>query len=422
MEKSTTSPKKPNKYTEPRLCKGPKPVNVPKNSTIPKEWAKNDWYINYTFNGKQYRIKEGINRIKDHQEKERAAIALLLSIQEDLRKGFNPENSVSFDTLATKVNCTIEDTVEMYLQELSIYARKSTVGDYQSKLRHLIDAHPKKETNGFTTEDLEKYIQSKIHPKKPAKMFMGNRIIVLKNPVPWTNKTVKSARAVFSAFFQWCIEKEYFKGDNPVSKIKAKLVRSEVTPNERHNPFTDEDKIKLMDYLNEKDKTLAFFCRVIYYTCLRPGEIAKLQTKDLDLKRGQITIPLYAAKNTIKKTTETIDIDTNLLGEIKGLMKEKYPEDYFLVSTSDTIIGADKFGEDRAYKRFVKALKALGLLNKGYTLYSFKHYSNIQRILNNWTINEVMVANRHSSLAMTDKYLKKINRLTDISKKAIPAI
>lgn len=58
----------------------------------------------------------------------------------------------------------------------------------------------------------------------------------------------------------------------------------------------------------------------------------------------------------------------------------------------------------------------------GYTLYSFKHYSNIQRLGNGWNIAEIMKANRHGSVSMTDNYLKEITRDTEISKKAVPAI
>ena len=71
---------------------------------------------------------------------------------------------------------------------------------------------------------------------------------------------------------------------------------------------------------------------------------------------------------------------------------------------------------------FKKALKILNLDNKGYTLYSFKHFSNLQRFHAGWTIAEIMKANRHSSITMTETYLKNINKVTDISKKDVPKI
>lgn len=97
-------------------------------------------------------------------------------------------------------------------------------------------------------------------------------------------------------------------------------------------------------------------------------------------------------------------------------------KNFYLTSTSDTIIGEISIGNNKPYKQFKKALKILNLDNKGYTLYSFKHFSNLQRFHAGWTIAEIMKANRHSSITMTETYLKNINKVTDISKKDVPKI
>ncbi len=409
-------------YTEPRLCKGKRPTQVSNKSTLEKEWAKNEWYINYSFNGKQYRPRFDINRIQDHKEKFEYAQACILNLKNALKDGFNPEKPKEYISKKNNECITLPDAVEKYLQELKIYARPKTVGSYQSKLRYLIEAFPDKEVKSFTSKDLEKYIQNKIHSDKPAKLFLNNRSIELKKSIPWTPKTVKSARGVFSAFFQWCIASELFVGENPVSKIEAKKIRSEIAVEKRNIPFSEEDRLKIMAYLDQNDKTIAFYCRMIHYTCLRPGEIAALRVRDLDLNKGKITIPLAVTKNTKKSSVDIINIDSKLLNIIKTLFKEEYPKDYFLTSTSDSIIGAKSIGSNNAYKRFVKVLKALGLDKKGYTLYSFKYYSNVRRHLLGWKTSDVMAANRHSSLFMTEKYLKNINLYNNISEKDVPAI
>lgn len=124
----------------------------------------------------------------------------------------------------------------------------------------------------------------------------------------------------------------------------------------------------------------------------------------------------------MKNQVDRIVIESNLLKELKKLKIAEYPKEYYLTSTADTIMGPSVMSSDKAYKHFVKALKILGLQGKGYNLYSFKHYSNIQRFKGGWNLAEIMVANRHSSIAMTEKYLKNINRETDISKKEVPSI
>jgi len=410
------------KYTMPRLVKGKKPKNIPKGSTLDKEWTKNIWYVNYSFNGKQYRVKGDINRIKDHKEKAEQAEALLLSIKNDLKDGFDPSQPLAFAAKIVEDTITLKDAVEKYLTELKTYSRKKTVQSYDSKLRYLVEAYPGKQVKSFTQNDIVNYIRGKIHNAQPAKIFMNNKSIELNKSIAWTANTVRTAKGVFCTFFQWCINNNYYNGKNPSSELPLKMIRSEVAPDARHNPFTREDIIILMGYLDEHDPLTAFFCRIINSTCLRPGEISKLKIKDIDFLNKQIIVPLDVSKNTKKTTIDRIDIEPNLLDQFTKLELEKYPKEYFLTSNSDKIVGKSSITSNTAYKRFIKALKALGLQGKGYTLYSFKHYSNIQRLNSGWTVSEIMKANRHSSVSMTDKYLKQITRHTDISKKEVPAI
>jgi hypothetical protein len=411
-----------NNYTEPRLVKGKEPKNIPKGSTKEKEWAKKPWYINYSFNGKQYRVKGDLNRIKDYKEKAYQGEVLLQSIKNDLKNGFDPTNPEAFLVKYTQETITLSDAVGKYLEDIKLYNRPKTVQSYHSKLRYLIEEYPNKQVQSFSINDIETYIRKKIHNTEPAKIFMNNKSVQLEKAIPWTHNTVRTAKGVFRAFFQWCINNNYYKGKNPSAKLESKKIRSEVEAKPRHVPFTKEDVSKVMGYLDQHDKLTAFFCRFINSTCLRPGEVSKLKIKDIDFLNQQIVVPLSVTKNTKKATIDRINIEPNLFREFTRLEFEKYPKDYFLTSNSETIVGTSSIGSNSAYKRFVKALKALELDGKGYTLYSFKHYTNIQRLNSGWSISEIMKANRHSSVSMTDKYLRQINRDTDISKKEVPAI
>lgn len=413
---------KDKKHTVPKLVKGKKPTYIPKGSTLAKEWAKNIWYVNYTFNGKQYRIKEGINRIKDPIKKAYEADVLLQSIKNDLEKGFDPENPEAFIEKIINENITLSDAISKYIEELETYTRPKTVSSYKSKLHYFNESFPNKSVKNIKSSEIEKYIYNKIHSTKPAQLYLNGKRFELKNSIPWTPNTVRSAKGIFQAFFQWCIKNNYYIGENPVSKIEQKKIRSEVTVKPRHVPFTKDDIKLLMNYLDENDKPTAFFTRLIYSTCMRPGEISKLRLKDIDMKNKQIIIPLDITKNTKKTSVDIIDIEPNLYEELVSLNLENYPQNFFLTSKSNDIIGEVSIGSNKPYKNLVKALKILQLNNKGYTLYSFKHFSNLQRFNNGWSLAEIMKANRHSSISMTETYLKNINKVTDISKKKVPKI
>lgn len=410
------------KHTTPRLVKGPKPTNIPKGSNIEKEWAKNVWYVNYSFNGKQQRIKGNLNRIKDYKEKAYQAEVLIQSIKDDLYNGFNPEHPELFIEQLTKETINLSEAVNNFIADCKRHTRKKSVQSYQSKLRYLVETYQNKQLKDITAKDVERYIHSKIHNTTPARLYVNGKSVNRNKVIQWTPATVKAAKRIFTTFFNWCIREGYIK-ENPVSNIDNKKIRSEVEASDRHVPFSLEDATSIMQYLDENDKFTAFFCRFIYSTCLRPGEIRQLKVKDIDLQKSQIRVPLSAMKNTKKENKDLLDIEPNFLVELNKINLHAYPKEYYITSKDiNLIVGKENIGVNYAYNRFRAALTKLNLHEKGYDLYSFKHFGNIQRLNNGWTIAEIMKANRHSSFSMTEIYLKKITQQTDISKKEIPKI
>jgi integrase len=410
------------RYTLPKLVKGKKPEYIPKGSTIETELARNIWYVHYSYNGKQYRIKEGLNRIKDPKDKAKAGEVLRASIQMDLENGYNPEQPEIYIEQLSKETITLTDAVANFIADIKKYLRKKSVQSYESKLRYLAEAYPNKQLKDINEKNIEKYIQSKIRNVDPARMYMNGEVIQLDRVIKWTPNTVKAARRVFSAFFVWC-ENEKYITDNPMKKIEAKRIRSEVEAPIRNIPFSKGDLTAIMEYLDANDTYTAFFCRFIYETCMRPGEISKLKVKDFNLQNRQITVPLSVAKNTKKSDTDTVYINTNLYNQLVALKLSEYPKEYYITSKDlKNIVGVESIGENVPYKRFRKALVKLDLHEKGYNLYSFKHYSNIAFYRAGWSLDKLMKRNRHSSLLMTERYMKDLVNQTDISDLEGPAI
>ena len=59
-------------------------------------------------------------------------------------------------------------------------------------------------------------------------------------------------------------------------------------------------------------------------------------------------------------------------------------------------------------------------MDNNYTLYSFKHLSNVRKFRAGWTLAEICSANRHGSLSETETYLKELLKFVR-SDKAIPS-
>ncbi len=409
-------------YTIPTIYKGKKPKSLPKGAKLENVLAKNTWYVNYTFKGKQYRVKEGFNRIKDPKEKLYQFEILRKSIENDLRAGFDPTNPEIFRKKILKQEISLHDAIEKYLEEKRIYTRKKSEQSYNSKLRHFSKAFPGKKLAHITSKDIEKYIQGKINNESKDEMFINGKWVTLDKITRWSPKTTKNARRVFIGFFNWCIQKEQsFITVNPVKEIPHLNIRSENHPKDTNIPYSQEDLKIVMDYLDDNDPFVAFFCRLIYYTLLRPGEICKLKLINVDWDNKQIEIPLNVMKVTTTSEPDVINIGDSLfeLLSAKGIISMS--KSYYLVSTDENNISGDiPISSGKIYKRLKKHLKKLNLDVKGYTLYGFKHTSNILRFRNGWTLDELMKANRHTNIQSTLEYLNKITKQVDISNKPIP--
>jgi integrase len=390
-------------YTPPKLNKGKAPLSIPKGSSKLKELAKNTWYVSYSYNGKQFKIKSNINRFTDAIEKEFEGEILLESVKQDLANGFNPFKPLQWTERLRKETTTLDQAVKQFKEyHIKHKSRKKTISTYLSKVNALSKHFPNILVSEITTKNLQNFIQSKISDNT------------------YSQGSVKSAKRIFSTFFNVCIELELIT-TNPKIGFDARIKSSKVTE-ERHIPFSDADLKTIFKYLDVNDKYSAFFCRMIYYTCLRPAEIRGLKVKDVNLKTNTITIPASVKKNTTNSEKDYLDINQSFLPILENLNLDQYSRNYYLTGSSVNIVGEKKVGENTPYNKLISALKKLELNNKGYDLYSFKHTSNIKKYMDGWTLAQIMKANRHSNISTTEIYLKKLGMFIDIRDKAIPVI
>ena len=174
-----------------------------------------------------------------------------------------------------------------------------------------------------------------------------------------------------------------------------------------------------MKHLKEHDPYIHFFCVSLYNTCLRPNELRHVVIRDIDLEKRVLSVRSDITKN---KKDAMLPIPQAYYEELVKLNLDTYPPEYYLTGNTTNIIGKQSTSNNVQYKRFMKHLKHLKLDKKNYTLYSFKHYSNVKRVENGWSLADIMKVNRHSSIGMTEIYLKDLTKTTDIQSKDLPAI
>lgn len=389
------------KYTNPEIKRGKQITEVPKGSTKKKEQAKQTWYISFqAFNPssnsmERKRITGDINRIKDPNDKEEAAQLLCETYRELLEGGWNPFDEIGNEKLRRSVvNISMIEAVDAFVEYHKIKgSRKKTIQSYSSKLAFISNYFNEKKVCDIQDNDIIKFMNE------------------VSNSNKWAPKTFNNAKGIYYGLYEF-LKLEKYVSENHFASIKTKFVPK----TESHRVFTDEDFKLIMEAVN-KDKMLALFTRSIYYTCIRPGELMQLKRKHYDLDKNQILVPSYISKNKKDGFVHIADEFKKLLEQFRDIDGE-----YHLFCNDDQLYGTIPYHPNRPYKRLMSILKKLDLHKKGYTLYSFKHFSNVKKSLSGWTVAEIMKANRHASIEQTEKYLKDLLEFVDITKKPIPTI
>jgi integrase len=391
-------------YTEPFLSKGKAVKTAPKGSTKAKEEAKQNWFINFSFfnpvTGKMQRFRKTRdgNRIKDLDKKVAHFNALKAMYEELLSGGWNPIDEESNAELRrTAIAITLvegRDLFKAYHQSKG--SRPKSISTYLSKVNALIE-HFGAETKANEITDFH------------ITTFLNHQEATL----GWIGTTYVNSKIALNNYFRYLTVNKYIPA-NPVTNTETrKKIKTE-----SHQVFNEDDFKLIMDWLNQKDAYAALFCKSIYYTCIRPKELRHLQLKHMDMKKGTITVPASISKN---KLAQPVFIDGSLMVELKKLNLTSYSQDYFLFGSTTNIVGPTHIGENTPYTRFRKCLVALKLDDKDYTLYALKHFSNVSKRKAGWTFDDIARANRHSSIAETETYLKHLMKYAP-NDKVIPPI
>lgn len=186
-------------------------------------------------------------------------------------------------------------------------------------------------------------------------------------------------------------------GKNPFQI--AKLIE-----NEPETSIWNEDlKIKIANHLKENKPELFTILLMVYHCYLRPDEIRQIQVKNINLERGTIKIIAKKGKsNHVKYPT----ISNQLREILTPLIKSLNPEDYIFsrgLKPGKKPISRNVIS--MSFKKFREELK----IPKEYKLYHFKHTGNSEMLEKGLNIRELQAQNGHSSISITEKYLRKIN-------------
>jgi integrase/recombinase XerC len=190
----------------------------------------------------------------------------------------------------------------------------------------------------------------------------------------------------------------------PANPFQLKPLKTGATT--KNIAFTAEHQILVENYLRDNEPELYLFTRFLYYGFIRPGELLSLKGCHLDRERMFIRVPGEISKNG---QTETIPILRPLLAEIGTKV---FPDEKFLFGF-DLKPGNYKSGKQVPFRRHEKILDSLGLKEYHYTLYSWRHTGAVNAYLSGVGLKQLQALFRHSSVSVTDNYLKSLGLRTD---------
>jgi len=333
----------------------------------------------------QKRIK--LNRIKSVTERKKYARKLVIKINEKLAEGWNP----FIEQEAPKSFHKLFDAIDYFLKIKAKELRYDSMRTYKSYARQLKDFLSKKHKgNQMNAIDFN---------RKMAVEFL-NYMYVTKNV---SEVAYNSHRNFGRLLFNWLIENQYCKA-NPYVGIKSKKEKEKI-----RIPITANYRDKIKQHLLQKNEyEFLAVCMLTYYTFLRPKEICLLKPGMIDLKLHLIILPPEITKNG---KTRTVTIPDELKKYLLKLSLDEIDLRYYIFST---YFKPGKVLKDSRYvgKRWTKLRKEINL-PKNVQFYSLKDTGIIQMLRDGISPELVRDQAGHSSLEITNKYVKFVNNVAD---------
>lgn len=253
-----------------------KKFSIPKLKSYPLEEGK-DWYVWFRYQGgNPIRISEGINKIKDYEERVIAGNVLAEVLHDKLKNGWNPNEKKKSLPKPNEYSYTIEEAYKLaYDIILNSSLSPKTKSRYKTHFNYFIKAIKDLKFNKFLLGEFEPYhinlILEKIGKRKPKSNVFFN--------VHLTG---------CSKFFSVLAE-EFIIKNNPVAFIKEKKHTSE-----KKRLLTDEEYIEIFAHF---EKISPYF--VTYLMCqelgVRPEEIRGIKCGMI--KSGYFELPAEITKN-----------------------------------------------------------------------------------------------------------------------------
>lgn len=342
-----------------------------------------EFYTTYQDLETRHRVKANINRLKTAKERYSHADVIIknLNIAHAMSMVDPIYNQVEYKS-ENKSYSSIQEVLETALDRLKPSLRSRSYTTYKSSIKLFNYFVGDKKLFELNERIVEDYILDMKANKKADRTIYG-RIAVL-------NTFVSKIREI---------------KDNPFRMIKT----SKRTTGNTSIPWTSSEIKLLREYTSDKPH-LSIYWGLIYYTAIRPNEIAYLQKKDIDIASKSIIIPIASSK--VKKTLP-VGIPKQFIHQLANYITG-IPDHFFIVSKNLLPSQESSVGNrlSEAWKHQVKDKTSLKK-----NAYQLKHTAAIRMYKSGIGVNKIQNHFRHASTKQTEEYLKGLEPFifTDMS-------
>lgn len=317
--------------------------------------------------------------------------ALVAETNKRLLNGWNPFTEHRIGSTSNLQYQSLDEAVDKVYQIITTGSAKNTVNTWNSYVKSF--------KNWYKQADLQSL---KIYQfdYTLAQAFMDHLLTMKKSNQKPISPISYNNRLVFQKIlFKNMVSRGYLK-ENPFEA----LTKIKVVENTIRKPFTTDQLTRYANYVKKVDHNFYVLSGLCYYMAIRPIEILRLQKEDFNLKDGILLMPGNKSKN---KKTFAVVIPEPFINDLTQYLEKVKPTQYLFGNGYLLQPSYKKTYITTIANKFNKYKEELNLPSN-VTFYSLKDTAADMLVKSGMDLKEIRDHYRHSNIAITDKYIKKI--------------
>lgn len=378
---------------------------------VAKPDLSKQWFVYYSYRNPATKKMERkpvfkeINSYTTITERKKCAAFWIRVYNTLLRAGFSPFEAYVNPTTG-EIDPNIISCMDMYLVEKKKVLAPKSYAPYSQHVNYF---------RAWVTRQQMNYMEIKDFKRSHIKLFLSD----YQSRTKCSNRNINNIKDNIITLFNYFVKNfEDTIGKNPASGLEDLPYTTE-----GNRAYTDKQITLLKEIMQRENPNMLFFCEMIYETCARPHEEARLfQVRDLQFDQNRIHVRPELSK---EGRSEYIPMSSRFMNRLQDYVKGYKETDYLFSidrnpgkkSTNPFRPGPSPVSEDTLQTWYRKIKNQLGMHGE-WSIYSWAHTYCCRAYLDTKDIFYIKEKKRHTNLAVTSNYLRGMGLFVDLQKVA----